>query len=104
MLAAKYGAERHKLLKTEGSVPTHGHGVSDPSHAHAMQSNGNYGTKGGAPPTAYFGELSPGSGTNLGNSMNATTGVTVQNHAGADASADHNNVAPRTAVTMIIKT
>jgi microcystin-dependent protein len=103
VLGSKFGAERHKLLKTEGSVPVHGHGVTDPTHAHAMQSNGNYSTKNGPPPTAFSGELSPGSGTNLGNSMNAATGVSVQNHAGADASADHNTVPPTTAVTMIIK-
>ena len=103
-LGSSYGNERHKLSAVEGSVPVHGHGVSDPTHAHAMQSNGNYSTKNGPPPTAYSGELSPGSGTNLGNSMAAVTGVTVQNHAGAAASTEHNNVGPRAAVTMIIKT
>lgn len=117
-LGAHGGEELHKLLLAE--IPFHGHGVSDPSHAHGA---GSYFV--GAlwqPGQQFFNEFnthSPQSGFNAvttwgasgssgvqGASSGAVTGITVIGAGGGGSNTEpaHNNMAPFFTGNWLIKT
>lgn len=125
VLGAKYGAERHKLLKTEGSVPLHGHaddiavnnaaaintGTESADHTHAYTAPGSSALVVGDPGGSSLSRIGVAATTGPRSTPHShtlpahghTVAGKVTDHPGADASADHNNVPPRAAVTMIIK-
>jgi microcystin-dependent protein len=88
------GAETHTLTTTE--MPSHNHGVNDPSHSHTYQTFDSIGQA--------IGNVN---GTNAGgryynqNSFGAYTGISIQNAGGNGA---HNNMQPYVVVNFIIKT
>jgi len=88
------GAATHML--STGEMPAHGHGVSDPGHAHS------YGA--GQVPSAFAPRGTNGDGTNF-NSNPATnaaaTGITVQSAGGGGA---HNNTQPTLILNYVIAT
>lgn len=98
-LAATGGEELHTLTAGESGTAVHNHGVTDPSHTHQWNKAGSG--------SSHLGEGTVGSSTvstgfNDFNSPN-TTGVTVNNHAGASAGSGHNTMQPFIAVNYIIK-
>jgi microcystin-dependent protein len=100
------GLENHTLAAAEGSVPTHGHGVTDPGHMHQPPnafSSPTFMVGVGAGPDASA-TLGGTHGFKSAGDTNAkTTGVTVNNHAGAAAASAHNNMQPYQVVNYIIR-
>jgi microcystin-dependent protein len=94
-LGAVGGAEMHTL--TTAQMPAHGHGVSDPSHAHAVAA-GNAVSGLGVTGRASWGDGNFFS-TFLTNSV--FTGVTIQNAGGGGA---HNNTQPTIILNYVIGT
>ena len=88
------GAETHTLTTTE--MPSHNHGVNDPSHSHTYQTFDSIG-----------GAIGNVNGTNSGgryynqNTYGAYTGISIQN---AGSGGAHNNMQPYVVVNFIIKT
>lgn len=87
-LGAVGGEQNHQL--TEGELPSHSHGITDPGHTH------------------LFKDLVPGSGVGSGTfrqggdtpTSSSVTGITI-NETGSDQS--HNNVQPTIVTNKIIK-
>jgi len=126
-LGSKYGNEKHKLAATESGVAAHGHGngtlaVADKAafntgtesadHSHGYVAPGSVALVVGNPAGSQLAR--EGYGANTGGRSGAHThsvpqhghtvsGAIAQATAAA-AAADHNNVGPRTAVTVIVKT
>lgn len=98
------GEQLHTLTAGESGTAVHNHGVTDPSHIH---------TFGGATllagPTTGIVQGGTGASISISNGGNATqtagssTGVSVNNHAGASASGGHNNLPPYQACLWIVK-
>lgn len=88
------GEKTHLLLSAESGVAVHGHGVTDPGHAHGHYGN-NVGGSGGIRIDA---SVSFSDATE-----SATTGLTVNNAAAADAAQAHNNLQPYEVCNFIIK-
>lgn len=93
------GEATHVLTTTE--MPTHAHGVTDPSHAHTINPVA-WGTGSGGTNRTY----NSGSGGLIGTepfsgSVNAAyTGISIQN---AGSGGAHNNMPPFTALVFIMK-
>lgn len=89
------GAQTHTLSTAE--LASHGHGVTDPGHAHNL-------TQGASGPTTYTSRAAFGDGTSAGNYSGVVnpggTGITIQNTGSGTA---HNNVQATRTVTTIIK-
>lgn len=90
-LAQTGGEESHTLTSPE--MPTHGHNVIDPGHAHTYPNSGSAG--GG--PNLVEGAPNAGTGTHINS---AIANVTLQNTGGSGA---HNTYHPVAAVNFIIK-
>lgn len=88
-LGAGFGAQSHTL--TQGQMPAHSHGLTDPGHAHTV-------------PGSVTGSGGIGVGSGLGQSdlptTAATTGIAMQNTGGGES---HNNVQPTFVLNKIIK-
>lgn len=93
-IGALGGAQTHTLIT--GEMPTHSHGVNDPTHAH----NVSYGapTNPTTPSTGGGNVVSPYGGQPTDYQY---TGITIQNQGGGGA---HNNVQPTILLYYIIKT
>lgn len=90
------GAETHVLTQTETPLKSHGHGVTDPEHAHSMPTQSHTdGHAGGGGPIPKIG----GSGDATGS---AATGITVNVASDATATA-HNNMPPESFWNAMIK-
>lgn len=105
------GVERVLLGLTEVGVAGHGHAVGtlavtgNGNHEHQVQASGSFVTNPGGPAN---GGVAHNSGSPLSNTQGAThthgIGGTVANHAGAAASASHDNMPPYAAALWIVKT
>jgi len=128
-LGTVFGAEKHKLLKAEGSVPSHGHadtitvtgssavintGTESADHTHSVPqhftaSGAVAGQAGGLNVPRWDFQGTAGSGGRSAAHSHSVPAHThpisggVTDHAGADAVNTHNNLSPGTSVTMIIK-
>jgi microcystin-dependent protein len=94
VLGGAGGAATHALAV--GEMPVHGHGVSDPGHAHS------YGA--GQIPSAFTPRGTNGDGTNFNNNPAtnaAVTGISIQNAGGGAA---HNNTQPTLVLNYVIAT
>jgi microcystin-dependent protein len=131
-LGALLGEEAHTLTSAESGMPTHGHGVTDPTHnhtqnahthlqvqhAHGLDGTGAHvvqdGAASGGGASLAVGGASYSLGTNqpaTATNQNATatniaasTGVTVNNATGVNATNAHNNMQPSLVLNWIIKT
>jgi microcystin-dependent protein len=92
-LGAGGGAETHSLDVNQ--MPTHGHGVNDPGHAHSYLYTPNVGGQTGG--GAFQSAVNP-QGATTGASG---TGISIQVNGGGAA---HNNTQPTLVVNKIIKT
>jgi microcystin-dependent protein len=95
-LGAAGGSESHTL--TTAQLAAHGHGVTDPGHAHIEQ-----GSPAGGASTSIFKPNNATSGVDAASSsstQSAITGITINNAGGGAA---HNNVPPTLLATIYLK-
>lgn len=85
------GEYKHTLSAVESGVAAHNHGITDPSHSHQIQQNGNQANSGGG--GNIFGLLQ-NSGTPITNTQTATTGISVNNATATAAANAHNTTMP----------
>ena len=93
-LGAAGGSETHTL--TTAQMPSHNHGVTDPSHAHSYTA--------GLIASAFTPRGTNGDGTDINNNPatnSAFTGISIQNAGGGGA---HNNTQPTLILNHIIST
>jgi microcystin-dependent protein len=90
-----FGGEQAHLLVT-GEMPSHNHGITDPGHIHAQNSNTLYAD---ANPSVQNAAGS-NSTTTVHNTASATTGITINNTGGG---AVHNNVQPTIVLNKILR-
>lgn len=88
------GEQNHVLIVDE--MPFHGHGVTDPGHAHPLGANVPVAVPGSAVPAAT------GSSTAavISQTLPSTTGIFIQ---GTGGGLSHNNVQPSRALTIYIR-
>ena len=101
-LGLSAGTETVTLSSTESGIAAHGHGVTDPTHAHfqrvAYGSGGFYVVPQAASTTGNA------TSQDLVQTSPVATGLTVNNHTGASAAAAHNNMPPYMLMNAMIRT
>lgn len=98
--AATGGEETHLLTSGESGVAPHDHAISDPKHSHGTEVPGNT-----TETTAYesgFNNFTE-TGSVVGTTDPASTNITVENAAAANAANAHNNMPPFLVLNHIIK-
>lgn len=95
-LASIVGEENHVLVV--GEMPSHSHGVTDPTHAHTERQGTAGGPINGTPTNSLWDGVSVILGAIA--TAAASTGISIQNTGGG---AGHNNMQPSAAVNKIIK-
>jgi microcystin-dependent protein len=95
-LGLAIGAESVTLTASESGTAVHSHGITDPGHFHDQMADmtGGIGALGYNSNTIggiYDAIPKSDSGSDTGSK---TTGITINNHAGASASSAHNNMQP----------
>lgn len=95
-LGAAGGAETHVL--TTAQMPAHNHGVTDPGHAHTLQTRLGTSTSG----MTHFmqGSADNSTLTTPNGAILNTTGISIQNNGSGNA---HNNAQPTIVLNKIIK-
>lgn len=91
------GSETVTLTAAQSGLPAHGHTLNDPGHVHSVANTISY----SIPPTFQTG--AQGIGQQAINTGSATTGITINNVAAADASQSHNNMPPYVLLPWIVK-
>ncbi len=109
-VGAAAGTETHLLTGAESGTSAHGHGVTDPSHAHAVTGHTDWDTDND---NTHAGAGNFATGLSVGGAQSApledgiavatATGVTVDNSAAANAVDAHPNMHPYQVKWTIIK-
>ena len=94
------GVANVTLTAAESGVQSHGHGINDPTHSHPFRLRSAWDVGGTTAALASVENFVSA----LGAPVNyAATGVTVNNHPGANATAAHTNMPPYLLMAQIIK-